>query len=158
MPLVLYTPAPVRRCVSRNNLFLGTGGNYAFETTAPMLECDFDYDGFGGGPWNQFLRWNGVRYATLAEVREKAPVYRHAVELDAAQVFASALQPPTDVLRVFDARRVDARLRPGTPAVDAGERLPGFDQGMAGRAPDLGAQELGAELPRYGPRAAAVGR
>ena len=35
---------------------------------------------------------------------------------------------------------------------DAGKVLPGFNDGYAGKAPDLGAYELGVELPHYGPR------
>ncbi len=62
VPLVLYSNAPVKNCLYRNNLFIGTSGGYAYESTAPMQECDFDYDGFGGGPYEKFLKWNGERY------------------------------------------------------------------------------------------------
>jgi hypothetical protein len=152
IPLLLWTPAPVRNCVYRNNLFIGTTGSYAYDTTAPMIDCDFDYDGYGGGPWDYFLRWNKERYRTLEEVREKAPVYRHAVRVEAAGVFASGLKPPDDEAGQFDCRRVDLRLAPATNALDAGEMLPGFNDGYAGRAPDLGAYERGEPLPHYGPR------
>lgn len=43
-------------------------------------------------------------------------------------------------------------LTPQSAAVDAGVVLPGFDDGFAGRAPDLGAFELGSTGGRYGPR------
>jgi hypothetical protein len=152
MPLVLYTGETVRNCVYRNNLFLGTEGNYAYESTAPMEDCDFDYDGFGGGPWQLFLKWNNARYATLAETQEKAPVYRHAVLVDPAGAFASGLLPPDDETKQFDPALNDLRLKEGTSAIDAGEALPGFNDGYAGPAPDLGAYECGAELPHYGPR------
>jgi hypothetical protein len=149
-PLLLLTPAPVRNSVYRNNLFVGTTGRLAYECDPPMKECDFDYDGFAGGPWQEFLKWNGIHYRTLAEVREKAPVYRHAVQPDAATVFASGLQPPPDEKREY--APIDARLRPGTNAIDAGQPLPGLNDGFAGRAPDLGAFEVGAPPPHYGPR------
>ncbi|MBM3476219.1 MAG: hypothetical protein FJX75_23350 [Armatimonadetes bacterium] len=151
MPLVLYTNEPVRNCVLRNNLFIGTGGNYAFESTAPMVDCDFDYDGFGGGPWGMFLKWNGTRYGTFDEMRQTAPVYRHAVLVDPATVFASGVRPPETFERQVP-EPPDLRLAPGTTAIDAGESLPGVNDGFAGAAPDLGAYELGAELPHYGPR------
>jgi hypothetical protein len=97
MPLVLWTNVPVRNSVSRNNLFVGTPGGTAYETTAPMRpDCDFDYDGFAGGPWNTFLKWNGVNYATLEDVRARAPVYKHAVSVDAATLFAGGARPPAD--------------------------------------------------------------
>jgi hypothetical protein len=116
-----------------------------------MEDCDFDYDGFAGGPWQNFLRWNGVRYRTLADVRDNAPVYRHAVELP-ADLFGSGLRPPTDEKQAYEAALADLRLKPGSAAVDAGQSLPGFNDGFAGRAPDLGAFELGAVRPQYGPR------
>jgi hypothetical protein len=151
VPSLLYTPEPVRNSVSRNNLFVGTAGNYAFECTAPMRECDFDYDGFAGGPFRLFLRWNGTRYASLDEVRRRAPVYRHALAIDAAGLFATGAQPPA---RVEDRRpaSLDFRLAPTSKAVDAGIALPGWNDGYHGKRPDLGAYELGDPLPHYGPR------
>jgi hypothetical protein len=47
---------------------------------------------------------------------------------------------------------MDLRLRQGTAVLDAGQRLPGFNDGFAGKAPDLGAYEFGSPLPHYGPR------
>ena len=87
-PLVLSTPEKVRNCVYRNNLFIGTEGR-AYDCDPPMVQCDFDYDGFGGASGNIFLKWNNVRYASLDEVRAKAPVYKHAVVVDPATAFAS---------------------------------------------------------------------
>jgi hypothetical protein len=152
MPVELWTGAKVRHCVSRNNLFLGTAANYAFESTAPMVNCDFDYDGFGGGPWPNFLKWNGARYKTLAEAKTTAPVYRHAVLVEPATLFASGITLPADSKKQFDPALIDLRLRAGSAAIDAGEVLLGFNDGFTGQAPDLGAYELGAALPHYGPR------
>jgi hypothetical protein len=151
MATQLFTPDQVRRCVSRNNLFVGTTGSFAFESTATMVDCDFDYDGFAGGPWSLFLKWNDVRYPTFEEARARAPVYRHAVKVDPASLFASGVAPPADELRPAD-RAVDLRLKAGGAAVDAGEALPGINDGYAGKGPDLGAFELGQEVPLYGPR------
>jgi hypothetical protein len=117
-----------------------------------MVDCDFDYDGFGGGPWTMFLKWNEGRYRTLDEAKEKAPIYRHAVLVDPATAFASGLKPPEDITKVLEGAGVDARLKAGSAAVDAGDVLPGFNDGYQGKAPDLGAYELGSALPQYGPR------
>jgi hypothetical protein len=149
--LHLFTPAAVDNSVSRNNLFVGTQGPYAYQNEAPMIGCDFDYDGFAGGPWNTFLKWNKARYGTLEEVRAKAPVYRHAVALDSSKLFQAGPGVPEDARKAYD-RHVDLRLAPGSGAVGAGELLPGFNDDPPGRAPDLGACPLGQDLPHYGPR------
>jgi hypothetical protein len=117
-----------------------------------MIGCDFDYDGFGGASGPIFLKWNNVRYPSLAEVRAKAPVYRHAVVVDPATVFAAGIKPPVDPKEQYDPLGVDLRLRGGTAAIDAGAVLPGLNDDFAGKAPDLGAYEFGSPLPHYGPR------
>jgi hypothetical protein len=151
MPAVLATSERVRNCVSRNNLFVGTGGAYAFECQPPMAGCDFDYDGFAGRePFRMFLKWNGRRYATLAEVKAEAPVYRHAVLTDAGALFAAPVAMPVDGTKPWASP--DLRLRAGSPAVDAGAPLPGVNDGFTGNAPDLGAIERGDAFQSVGPR------
>jgi hypothetical protein len=56
------------------------------------------------------------------------------------------------VQSLYDASELDFRLRRGSAAVDRGVALPTVTDGFSGRAPDLGALELGAEVPVYGPR------
>jgi hypothetical protein len=65
VPTLLGTRDSPHNCVFRNNLFIGTTGRYAAEYDPKMIACDFDYDGFGGGPWTMFLKWNEVRYNSL---------------------------------------------------------------------------------------------
>jgi hypothetical protein len=151
MPLLLLTPEAVRNVWSRNNLFVGTDGNYAYETSAKMVDCDFDYDGFGGGPFRLFLKWNGVRFGSLDEARRKAPVLRHALVIDSASVFASGALAPQNAAAQA-ANTIDLRLSARSKAVDSGQTLSGFNDGYRGNGPDLGAYELGDPLPHYGPR------
>ena len=151
MPLVLWTHETVSNCITRNNLFVGTKGNYAYESTAPMRRCDFDYDGFGG-TWKQFLKFNRVRYKTIAAARKNAPAYRNAVRVHPATLFASGIKPPGDTKTKFDVRVNDLRIKAGSAAIDAGVALDNINDGFKGKAPDLGAYELGAKLPHYGPR------
>ena len=54
--------------------------------------------------------------------------------------------------RPYKATSLDFRLKPGSKAVDAGVRLPNVNDGFSGRAPDLGAYEVGQPAPMYGPR------
>jgi hypothetical protein len=137
----------------RNNLFVGNiagGGNYAWECSPKMTDCDFDYDGFAAAGFPLFLKWNGKRYTTFEEMTAKAPIERHAKRVDAATLFVSRALPPAD-----------PRDRHQTPvlyldrrsaAVDAGQPLPGFNDNFTGPAPDLGAYEQEGPYPEYGPR------
>ena len=152
MPMICYGGPRVRNCVFRNNLFIGTPSNYAFESTATMVDCDFDYDGFGGGPWKKFLKWNGTRYGSLKDVKQAGGAYSHGVLVKAASVFASRLAAPTDEKRRFDGREIDLRLAEGCGAIDAGQVLVGINDAFTGAAPDLGAYERGKPIPHYGPR------
>jgi hypothetical protein len=156
-PVLLYTSDRVRNCWTRNNLFVGTAASYAFECTAPMVDCDFDYDGFAGGPFRLFLRWNGIRYESMNEVRRRAPVYRHAVMLDSAGLFASGARPPGEVAQLQPSS-IDLRLSARSRAVDAGQVITGLNDGFHNSAPDLGAYELGDPFPHYGPRRGALAR
>jgi hypothetical protein len=142
----------VYNCVYRNNLFIG-GGKRAFNFDAPMVGCDFDYDGFGGGPWDIFMKWNNVRYATFEEAKAKCPAERHMTLVDAASAFASGIEPPADCNQQFASAKNDLRLKAGSAAIDAGQAMAGLNDGFAGNTPDLGAYEFGSELPHYGPRA-----
>ncbi|MCZ7648567.1 MAG: right-handed parallel beta-helix repeat-containing protein [Planctomycetota bacterium] len=152
MPNSTYGGEFVTNCVSKNNLFIGTTSNYAYESTTPMNECDFDYDGYGGGPWRDFLKWNNVRYKTLEEAQGKGVAYKNARLVKVDGLFASGLKQPEDAKTQFKPGVNDLRLKEGAEALDAGTPLPGITDGFAGKAPDLGAYEFGAELPHYGPR------
>ena len=46
---------------------------------------------------------------------------------------------------LVDPKRCDFRPRKGSPLVDAGRTLPGYNDGFEGRAPDIGAYEYGGE-------------
>ena len=56
------------------------------------------------------------------------------------------------VQRLYRAEDLDFRLKPGSAAVDRGIGIPNVTDGFTGTAPDLGALEIGAAPPVYGPR------
>lgn len=150
-PLLIMTPERFQNCWYRNNLFIGTTGR-AFDCSPMNVDCDFDYDGFGGFSGEVFIKWNNVKYASPDEIRSKGPVYKHVVVVDPATAFAAGAKPPEDPAKQQELKLNDLRLKEGSDAVDAGEALPGINDGFAGKAPDLGAYELGEPLPHYGPR------
>jgi hypothetical protein len=151
IPVTIMTSEKATNCVSRNNLFVGTEANYAFENSAPMQRCDYDYDGFAG-QWKLFLKWNGRRYESIEAAAKDAPVYRHAIRVNPEGLFASRLVAPSDAKVRRDPMKNDLRLAPQASAVDAGAILQGVNDTFRGKAPDLGAYELGEPLPHYGPR------
>ncbi len=91
-------------------------------------------------------------YATLGEYSAATGQDTHSLLVDYS-VFRAAQMPALDAPgKVYAPDAVDLRLQPGSSAIDAGMMLPGVTDGFDGRAPDLGAYELGSALPHYGPR------
>jgi hypothetical protein len=163
----------------RNNLILGQGARgavFAIDTHTPYSSSD--YNGFlanggpiadTGKPAEYAFQWNSPpagaapdyksprevrRYKTLAEYAKATGQDTHSRAIDFS-VFVKAAAPDfADPTRLYGPNDVDLRLAPRSRAIDAGVALPGITDGFAGRAPDLGAYEVGAPLPHYGPRPA----
>lgn len=57
---------------------------------------------------------------------------------------------------VYRAADLDFRLKAGAKAVDAGVAIPNVNDGYQGKAPDLGAYEVGVAPPVYGPRQSTI--
>jgi hypothetical protein len=110
--------------------------------------CDFDYDGYGviGGPFKGNI--GGNVFDSLQSLRMQTSE-RHGVQVG-LDIFAADVVMPDPLLKEWDPP--DLRLRPGAAAVDAGAIIPNVTDGYTGAAPDLGAYELGQDLPVYGPR------
>ena len=157
----------------RNNLFLGTDAPAGISVMGgPTAYSSYDYNGYrpNRGAAAQYT-WLGPkpgvsvdydiepktapRFATLAELTAATGQEAHGVEID-YDIF-ERLQPPVapDSSRPgmpYDANDLDFRLKPNSKAVDAGVKLPTVNDGFSGKAPDLGAYEVGQPLPVYGPR------
>jgi hypothetical protein len=157
----------------RNNLIMGTKARpalFAIDTHTPWSSSD--YNGFFVNTDAEYsFQWNSPpagarvdytsarevrRFKTLAEYQRATGQDAHSRAVDYS-VFVNAAPPDfTDPTKLASPDAVDLRLKPRSRAVDAGTVLPGLTDGFAGRAPDLGAYEQGAELPHYGPRTAAT--
>jgi hypothetical protein len=128
------------------------GADVSFEWIAPPRGTVADFT----GPGHAATLETG-RYKTLAEFSRATGQDRNSVLLD-YDVFVKvprldAQDTPT-VQRLYKADEFDFRLKPGSAAVDRGVSLANVTDGFSGRAPDLGALEVGAPPPHYGPRAA----
>ncbi|MCX6632501.1 MAG: hypothetical protein NTW28_33270 [Candidatus Solibacter sp.] len=153
----------------RNNLFLGRDtpdrGIMAWANATDAFSSD--YNGFrpNKGVTRQYV-WlapsagqqiyepkpaDWKTFATLAEFRAATGQEAHGLEVD-FDIFENLV--PADPAKrhaVYHAMDLDFRLRAGSKAVDAGVPIPTINEGFSGSAPDLGALELGAPPPKYGP-------
>jgi hypothetical protein len=91
------------------------------------------------------------RFKTLREYSEATGQDKHSVLVD-YDIFNKVSPPGPDPRTLYKPADFDFQLRPGSVAVDAGVRLPGINDDFTGRAPDLGAYEVGRPAPHYGPR------
>jgi hypothetical protein len=92
------------------------------------------------------------RFKTLKEFSEATGQDRHSVLVD-YDVFQKVTPPdPSDPRILYKPADFDFQLRAGSVAVDAGTRLSNVNDDFTGKAPDLGAYEVGQPVPHYGPR------
>ena len=159
--LGVYAGATWSRALFRNNVFIGGmgGGTYGgydngtgriFEVRDADATCSFDYDGVASIGTNTFQGHIGATAFTSFATLTANTTEMHAVMVDLG-IFAT---PPAFPASPYPPKPVaDLRLAAGSAAVDKGTVIVGIDDDFAGTAPDLGAYELGAALPTYGPRA-----
>ena len=154
----------------RNNLFLGrdTPDRGVMTWANGTEEYSSDYNGFrpNAGVAEQY-RWLAPQggatiyaprpedwrtFETLEDLRAATGQEEHGIEVD-FDIFQEMVPPdPSKRHAVYHARQLNFRLKPASRAVDAGLRIPTVNDDFVGEAPDLGALEVGAPQPRYGPR------
>ncbi|MBM3487726.1 MAG: hypothetical protein FJX67_14025, partial [Alphaproteobacteria bacterium] len=143
----------VTAVTTRNNLFIGNAAP-ALQSSAGMVGCDFDGDGYAWGQGG-FAEWNGRAYQSPLAAKEAGQLYARIgiVSLLPGRDLSAGLRPPADPKRRFTPADYDPRLIAGSRAVDRATLIANFNDGFAGSAPDLGCCELDQPLPHYGPRA-----
>jgi hypothetical protein len=157
-----------------NNLILGDGwADPVLNLRTFTNYSSSDYNGFRANPGvEDAFEWNSPRldvpadfrgqlvtrhFKSLGEYRQATEQERHSVVID-YDVFVNAKVPDkSDPQRLYSPEEFDFRLKPGSAAVDSGTVIPSINDDFTGRAPDLGAYELGRPLPHYGPRTAPPG-
>jgi hypothetical protein len=159
----VFTDDVFSRAWFRNNLFIGgPGGSYGGYDSGPGdviqlrsadLSCSFDYDGYGSIGTGVFSgRIGDVSFDSLASLQSSTSE-AHAVEVDLA-TFAEDVVYPADPFAAPMAPSLV--LTSGGAAVDRGIALANVNDGFSGQNPDLGAYELGAQVPNYGPGGSVV--
>jgi len=154
----------------RNNLYLGrdTPGRGILRLANATDDYSTDYNGyrpnksvkdqytFLGPKKGQRLYepkqedWRA--FETLADFRAATGQETHSLEVD-FDIF-ERLTPPDPGRRhaVYHAMDLNFALKPTSKAVDAGVVIRTVNEVFEGKAPDLGALEVGAPALRYGPR------
>lgn len=155
----------------RNNLILGIDApeRDVFRFANATAYSSYDYNGYRRNPKaRQSYLWKSPANGALRDYElQRAPFQpfsslaaltiatgqeQHGVEVD-YDIFENLRPPDPDKPHaVYHARDLNFRLKPGSRAVDAGVRLPNINDRFTGKAPDLGAYEVGQPAPIYGPR------
>ena len=154
----------------RNNLFLGrdTEGRGIMTWANATDTYSSDYNGFrpNKGVTAQYALLGPAKgqrlyepkpedwktFGALADLRAATGLEAHSLEVDFDIFEKMVPADPSKRHHVYHAMDLNFRLKPGSKAVDAGVAIPTINDGFAGRAPDLGALEVGKPEPEYGPR------
>lgn len=138
---------------SKNNIWISLGDKYVWSHGFSGVSADWrtslDYDGFDWGNTRYAFKWGNKKYTTLADFQVGTGLQKHGIEINRESCFktfnVSAAPPASMSFQHMS-------LKNSCNAVDAGVVLPNINDNFSGNAPDLGAFEIGATLPKYGPR------
>jgi len=126
------------------------GAPFAFEWNSPPKDVAADYNSRGHN-----AKLETRRFEVLADYVKATGQDQHSLAID-YDAFVNV--PKLDghdvntVQKLYKASDFDFRIKPDSVAVDRGVILPNVTDGYSGKAPDLGALEVGQEVPHYGPR------
>lgn len=137
--------------ITRNNLWISVddGPIWSRAGASQTWRTDLDYDGFDYGSNGQPFDYEGQKY-DLNGLQQATGQLLNAILVDHDTCFAQFDVPGPPPLTTIPPQHIT--LDPSCNAVDAGEVIPGFNDGFAGSGPDLGAYEVGKSLPLYGRR------
>ena len=138
---------------TRNNLWISVQDRYVWENESggtANWKTDLDYDGFDWGNNVFAFKWgSNNKYSNLADFQTATGLEPNAIHVEKDLIFENfdvPAAPPTSIPFQY------MTLKSTCNAIDAGVALPNIIEDFNGTAPDLGAYELGADLPHYGPR------
>src|SRR4051812_7705446 len=159
---------PIANVHFRNNLFVGDSWKVpVFDMKTSTNYSSSDYNGFGpnAGVATNF-GWSSPalgtasdyegrpvtrRYASLAEYQAGSGQDRNSILVGLDTFRKVGPTDQSDPPHLYNPEDYDFTLKPDSAAIDRGMELPTITDGFTGRAPDLGALELGKPAPHYGP-------
>ncbi len=143
----VFSGHPDPNTVTRNNIFDAPGRLASSQEVEPA--GDYDYDFYNGSDRGRARERHGVR-GRVAYLNSHylewypAPV---VTKVEYGRIPLEVGGKPVEI--------TDPVLTVPNPVIDAGARLPNFNDNFSGRGPDLGAFEVGRPPLRFGRRAAA---
>jgi len=142
----------IANTIVSNNLFVGGAQYSALSARANMLYVNFDYNAYANVPFTHFAEWQDDTYLTLYDFQATTGMELHGVDMGGVKrLFASGAKVPTDHTKQYPVKY--NRLLPSSRLlVDKGQFYEGVNDGYRGKAPDIGAYEVGRPFPKYGPR------
>jgi len=155
-----WTDGDFRNVITRNNLFTGDVGpapNWNVLHGMNGINNDFDYDGIQRNfkrliefyTQNRQGKPGKVNYNSLKEFYEDTGMEEHGIEFG-LDIFSKMKKlPEKDKAHLPGV--LDISLAESGAPVDAGAVLPSIHDSFTGKAPDLGAYEVGKPVPHYGP-------
>ena len=143
----------IRDLTLKNNLLISFGERpkiaLAFEARTEEATTDFDYNRYY--PDSQFWLGNYRDEKNFARSQARGSKYDNnggILDHRANPVFKVGPKIGKSILTLAPPRTYV--LNPDSNAADGGAVIPGITDGFSGRAPDVGAYEIGAEFPHYG--------
>jgi hypothetical protein len=154
-----YAGRPIANTYARNNLYIGgpgasyngySSGSGRVISTADYViaNTDDDYEALGSTLGTFTGNFGGISFTSLAALRANT-TQKHSVQIG-LDVFAANVALPAQAMTQFSPQ--DLRPRAGSPVEDAGVVIPNINDRFTGSGPDMGAYEVGATPPVYGPR------
>jgi hypothetical protein len=154
-----------------NNLFVshgGQGSRNGFSVRTYTNYSSSDYNGFYvADSFENKFNWSSPPKGVAVDYEARSPSQTfgslqdyaratgqdvHSVMFDPAGFMSFTMPDNSDMSHMYPTDGYDLRLKRGSAAIDKGMILPNITDGYRGSAPDLGAYELGDDLPHYGPR------
>jgi len=153
----------------RNNLILGQNpSGIVFEMGTFTNYSTSDYNGFRPDDKAQYsFQWNSPppnisadyvnplavrQFPTLAAYSQGTGQDAHSILVDWDIFIKVSPIDSTNPRLLYNPASYDFTLKPNAKAVDAGVILSNVNDNFTGKAPDLGALEVGLPVPHYGPR------
>ena len=144
-----------------NGFRTNPGAAFSFQWNSPPTSVLADYSGLlvarprGRGGFGANPTLETRQFKTLTDYSRATGQDQHSVEVD-YDIFVNVkgldAQDLKKVQTLYKAEDFDFRLKPGSAPIDRGVMLPNITEEFTGKAPDLGALEVGQPLPHYGPR------